>query len=189
MINIETGCCFTGYRPEKFDFPFDNQNPKYLQLVSRLLTGISKKLDYGCTDFYTGMARGFDILAAEQVATIKLKRTDVQLIAVLPYKDVAASLSADWKERFDRIIKQCDEVIVLNEKYGKWVFAERNEFMVDRCRHVICYYDGKNGGTKNTVNYAFRHSREVLNICETDPASDQKRNWKPFFCIFDPNKK
>ena len=188
MQNIENCCCFTGYRPEKFEFKFDKNDPRYIQLVSRLLGGITKKIDLGCRVFYTGMARGFDILAAEQVATLKLRRHDLKLIAIIPFKNMEKSFSPEWQERFNRVIAECDEVIILNDHYEKWVYAERNEYMVDRSRHVICYFDGSKGGTANTVRYALAHSREVTNICKENPLKDDLTEYKAYYRLIPPEE-
>lgn len=188
MINIESGCCFTGYRPEKFKFRFNTSEPQYVQLVSRLLGGITKKIELGCRVFYTGMARGFDILAAEQVATLKLRRHDIKLIAVIPFRDMEKSFPPEWRERFDRVIEECDEVVILNERYEKWVYAQRNEYMVDRSRHVICYFDGSKGGTANTVRYALANRREVTNICEVNPLKDDITEYKAFYKLIPPDE-
>lgn len=188
MLDIEKGCCFTGYRPEKFKFSFNASDPRYVQLVSRLISGVLKKIEAGCTHFYTGMARGFDILAAEQVATIKLKKPEIKLIAVIPFKNMQNAFSDKWRERFERVLSECDEVIILNEKHEKWVYQQRNEYMVDRCRHVICFFDGSKGGTANTVRYALSHCRDVMNICKEHPLKDEMSDFKPYFMLIPPNE-
>jgi len=38
--------------------------------------------------------------------------------------------------------------------------------MVDRSRYVICYYDGKSGGTANTVRYARARGRDIINVAD-----------------------
>ena len=188
MLNIEKSCCFTGYRPEKFNFPFNTSSQQYVQLVGRLLSGVVKKINLGCTTFYTGMARGFDILAAEQVAAIKLRRPEIKLVAVVPFNNMQLSFSPEWRERFDRVLSECDEVVILNEKYEKWVYQQRNEYMVDCCRHVICYFDGSKGGTANTVKYALAHCREIENICEKHPFSDEMIEYSAFYKLIPPDE-
>ena len=57
----------------------------------------------------------------------------------------------------------------MNDGYVKWAYDQRNRYMVDRCRYVLTYFDGSKGGTGNTVTYAIKNGREVLNINTTDP--------------------
>lgn len=188
MQTFEQSCCFTGYRPEKFKFRFSEHDPLYVQLVSRLLGGITKKIELGCRTFYTGMARGFDILAAEQVAALKLRRKDLKLIAVIPFKGMELSFSPEWQYRFNKVLEECDEVIILNDHYEKWVYAQRNEYMVDRSRHVICYFDGSKGGTANTVRYATSLGRDITNICEENPLKNDLREYKAYFRLIPPDE-
>lgn len=172
MINIENSCCFTGYRPEKFDFPLEESNPQYRQFFTRLVTGIADMINNGCTDFYCGMAQGFDIMAGEHVALIKKLNKRIRLIGVVPYEGQEKGWSHEWQSRYRALLAECDEVVTLNTQYTKWVFQQRNEYMVDRSRYCLTYFDGKRGGTDNTVKYAVKHSRVVLNIYDTDPNED-----------------
>ena len=169
MINIENSCCFTGYRPEKFPFPFESDCLEQREFLRRLNLAISEKIEKGCTVFYCGMAQGFDIVAGEQVSVFKMANKNIRLIGVVPFRNMEKSWRGDWKKRYTELLAECDEVVVLNETYGKWVFDQRNRYMVDRSRHVLTYYDGKKGGTGNTVKYALKNGREVFNIYDTDP--------------------
>lgn len=187
MINIENCCCFTGHRPERSPFEFDAGNEQYRKMVSRLLTAIAKKLEEGCTVFYTGMARGFDILAAEQVLAFRLKRPDIKLIAAVPFEGFERSWQDEWRDRFYNVLKCCDEAVTVCDTYHRGVYQQRNEYMVDRSRHVIAFFDGSKGGTGNTVKYAALHSREVLNIYDTDPIENERRSYKAFFRLIPPD--
>ncbi len=172
MINIENSCCFTGYRPEKFDFSLETDGPEYRKFFGRLQTAIADMVEKGCTEFYCGMAQGFDILAGEHVALIKKLNTKLRLIAVVPFEGQEKRWSRDWQRRYRELLAECDEVIVLNDSYSNWAFQQRNRYMVDRSRYVLTYFDGKQGGTDNTVKYAVKNGREVLNINTTDPVED-----------------
>lgn len=186
MINIENSCCFTGYRPEKFGFQFSESDERYRILVRRLYTAIADMLEKGCTVFYTGMAMGFDILAAEHVVTLRLARKDLKLIAVVPFKGQESGWPKEWQDRYRKIIKECDEVITLSDSYHKWVYSNRNRYMVDRSRFVVTYFDGKDGGTKSTVQYAVKNGRELLNIYETDPVGEQNARYKAQLILIPP---
>lgn len=186
MVEFEKSCCFTGYRPEKFGFEFNNDDPKYRLFTERLIAALTRKIEGGCTVFYTGMAKGFDIIAAEYIELIKRRNKNLKLIAVIPFNGQESGWSDDWKARYHELLKNCDEKIVLNEKYEKWVYDQRNRYMVDRCRYVLTYFDGKPGGTSNTVKYALRNCRDVINIYETDPAEEDKARFVAKFVLYPP---
>ena len=44
--------------------------------------------------------------------------------------------------------------------------------MVDNCDYLITWYDGKPGGTKNTIDYALKLQRYVFNINKDARAHD-----------------
>ncbi len=172
MINIENSCCFTGYRPDKYDFPFDSNCPEYRQFCGRLQTAIAEMIENGCTEFFCGMAYGFDIVAGEHVALIKKLNKSIRLVGVVPYHGQEKGWSNTWQRRYRELLAECDEVVTLNDAYTKWSFQQRNRYMVDRSRYVVTYFHGKSGGTDNTVKYALKNGREVLNIYTTDPIED-----------------
>ena len=187
MIEFEKSCCFTGYRPEKFDFDFDTNDPFYRMFTERLISALSRRIENGCTHFYTGMAKGFDIIAAEYIELIKRRNKNIKLIAVIPFKGQEKGWNDEWKTRYFNLLESCDEVLTLNENYEKWVYDQRNRYMVDRCRYVITYFDGKPGGTGNTVKYALRNCREIINIYETDPAEKEKARLVSKFVLIPPD--
>lgn len=78
-------CCFTGYRPSKFPFELSGGNGDYDEFLSALESTIFSLYEKGCSLFYTGMAMGFDIIAAETV--LKLKRCGNSKISLFaPYR-------------------------------------------------------------------------------------------------------
>ncbi len=188
MLDFENSCCFTGYRPDKFDFLFDKNEPLYVKFTSRLVSAISAKIVDGCTVFYTGMAKGFDIEAAEYVELIKRRNKKIKLIAVIPYEGQENGWDEFWKNRYTKLLSRCDEVVVINKNYEKWVFGKRNQYMVDRSRYVITYFDGKPGGTANTLKYALKNNREIINIFDTDPLEKEKSRYKCYFRLIPPDK-
>lgn len=170
----EIACCFTGYRPEKFDFDLFDENPRYLDFQNKLLSEIFLITDTEKVNtFYCGGARGFDILAAEMVLILKKKR-DVKLKMAIPFKGFENGLGV-WRERYLKIIENADEVIYLNDKYSISSFNERNRYMIDRSAVVLTYFDGKSGGTKNTVDYALKNGRHIINLALAGSTENSKK--------------
>ena len=160
-------CCFTGYRPSKFPFAF-GEGEEYIKFENKLMSAIFSLPDEKCFTFYTGMAMGFDIIAAETVLLFKelYKDINIKLVAVIPFENQASTYSEDWLERYRNILLKCDEKIVLSDSYYKGSYQRRNEYMVDNCDYVLTYFDGQSGGTKNTINYALKKGRFVINLNE-----------------------
>lgn len=186
MDNIEISCCFTGYRPEKYDFPFESDCKEYSVMIRRLCTAVADMIEKGCRIFYTGMAMGFDIIAAEHIALVKKLNREIKLIAVVPFRGQESGWSYEWRERYKALLKECDEVIVLEESFTKWAYHSRNRYMVDHSRYCITYFDGKKSGTAYTVQYAERKGLYVLNIHDTDPLAKENERIKTYAQLYLP---
>ena len=169
----EIACCFTGYRPEKFNFDLLEENSEYIQFQDKLLTTVFDIIDSEKVNtFYCGGARGFDIIAAEIVLLLKKKR-DIKLKMIIPFKNFANGLGV-WRERYENIIKNADEVIYIQEEYSLSSFNKRNRYMIERSLIVLTFFDGKSGGTKNTIEYAQKNGRHIINLALTDPLAELK---------------
>ena len=160
-------CCFTGYRPEKLPFNINIKNKEYNDFENLIMKYILQLSDKGCGVFYTGMAMGFDILCAECVLLIrKIYKMPLKLVCVIPFDSQSLYYSDYWKRRYDAILRECDEVKVLSDKYFKGCYQKRNIYMVDNSDYVLTWFDGKSGGTKNTIDYAIKQNRFVFNMNE-----------------------
>lgn len=186
MINIENCCCFTGHRSDKLNFPLDDTTYDYNKFYGRLSSAISDTIKKGCTNFYCGMAHGFDIIAGEYIALIKKLNKSLKLIGVVPFSGQEKGWSKEWQQRYRDLLNECDEVVTLNDSYSKWVYDQRNRYMVDRCRYVLTYFDGGKGGTDNTIKYAIKHGREVFNIYDTDPNEEIMSRFKTVAYLIPP---
>ena len=111
------------------------------------------------------MAMGFDIIAAETVLFLKnVYKTPLKLVAVLPFAEQGESFTSYWKERYEKVLEQCDEKIILSENYFSGCYQKRNQYMVENSDYVLTWYDGKSGGTRNTIDYAAKKGRFILNV-------------------------
>lgn len=57
---IERCCAFTGHRPKKFSWGYDEADVRYVALKKALAEQIAKLVNIGYTDFLSGMAEGAD---------------------------------------------------------------------------------------------------------------------------------
>lgn len=121
--------------------------------------------------FLSGMAVGFDLAAAETVLEMRARRSDVRLVAVVPFEGQQTRFSAADRARFDRVLAAADEVEVLSPVYHRGCYAVRNDFLVDHAAVVVAWYDGMPGGTHYTVRRALRRGLEIINLHPAAPAS------------------
>lgn len=154
---------FTGYRPEKLPF-FGEDDPLCAELKKRLSSQIEELINDGAAEFYTGMALGVDTWAAEEVLNQKEKYPHIRLTALIPCLDQAARWSGENQTRYRGIISQCDQKVTLSAKYTKTCMQNRNIALVDLCDVLVAVYDGKKGGTMQTVNYAKKTGKKIIMI-------------------------
>lgn len=150
-------CCFTGHRPEKLNAP------EWL-VKQKLEKEIRRAIADGLNVFITGMARGIDIWAAEIVLELRNSGMPVRLMCASPYDGFEKSWNEDWQERYRRIINAADYTLFVCSGYSRSCFQIRNEWMVNHSKRVIAVYNGAQGGTKNTIDYAHKMNVEVKSI-------------------------
>ena len=140
-------CCFTGHRPEKLS---ETEAVISEKLEKEILQAIAD----GFRVFITGMARGVDIWAAEIVLRLRKEGQAIRLICACPYHGFERRWPADWRGRYNDVLRVADLIRFISPDYNPSCFQTRNEWMVDHASRVIAVYNGAPSGTKNTIEYA-----------------------------------
>ena len=60
----ENTCCFTGHRPSKLPWGYDESGAQFELFRERLKEVIISSIQNGYTHFISGVALGFDIISA-----------------------------------------------------------------------------------------------------------------------------
>ncbi len=141
-------CAFTGHREIGEELTKE-----------RVKTAIENMIKKGVKIFYNGAAKGFDLLSAECVLELKNTYPDLTLILCIPYYGQEKGYSKKDKRRYEFLIKECDEKILLSDRYYKGCLQTRNRYMCDRADALIAYLKKDTGGTAYTVKY-FEKKRE-----------------------------
>ncbi len=116
-------------------------------------------------EFLVGRNGEFDLLAASAVKRLKraVRDDNSTLVWVLPYSAAEyRNYKADYAAYYDEI-EICPESATAHFKSA---FQIRNRWMVDRSNLVICYVERPNGGAFQTLEYAKRCGRAVINMTE-----------------------
>ena len=156
-------CCFSGHRSTHFDMDFSYTGHILQEHLSK---AIKDACSQGFDTFYSGMAQGFDIIAAEAVLREKYSNEskNITLICVIPFKGQDVKWSRKWRDRHDEILKICDNIVTLNDEYVTGCYHQRNRYLIDHARRLIGFYSGKKGGTKHAFEYALERNLEIVNI-------------------------
>lgn len=163
---INKAVAVTGHRPYKLPWGQDEESPSCVLFQSTLLLRIMKLLDRGYDTFYTGMRWGVDLIFGELVASLKEQHPHIKLIGVLPFEDMHIKWHVSYQERFFTLIEACDDIVVLNRRFQKDCYKQRNEYLVEHAEHLIAVFDERyrRSGTLQTINLAMKKGRTITFI-------------------------
>lgn len=154
---------FSGYRPKKLPDFGDEIAFSIETLKSGLHDAILQAISNGFDTFLVGMAEGFDMYCAESIIACKSENPKIKLISVIPFDDRRGR-----SERYINIINNTDDIVILSDEYSRGSYYARNEYMINNSSMLICYYDGRLGGTEYTVDYANKKGVKVINLAPKD---------------------
>jgi len=146
--------CFSGHRPNRLP---EYGSLKFGMMLEMLRAKIHEVSDaHKINRYITGMPKGFDVLAAEMVLSIRdsgIRCCGIELECAVPFRGHKNKL------------RGCaDKITCLSESYHSGVYHVRNRYMIDNSSVLICYWDGtETGGTAWTVNYAGEQCLVVYN--------------------------
>lgn len=158
---------FTGHRKERILQGCGNNFQTLGQIRDVVVNQVIELYGQGYNVFYTGMANGFDMIAAEAVLMVKERYGDITLVAAIPFRKQPLWFDAEDQLLYHRLLKKTDRVVMLSENYYKGCYIRRDEYMVSKADAVIAYWDlVRKGGTFYTVNKAIEAGKPVINIYE-----------------------
>jgi len=163
-------CSFTGHRPRRLPWHYDETSEDCIQLKAVLATKITELVERGVTDFLSGMAEGIDQICAELVLEQREKNPALKLHCILPCLDQDVEWPASARERYRSILDQADSIVYVSRDRGPKPdrMMDRNRFLVDHSSILLAVYNGtRRSGTGATINYARKLGREIIVI---DPA-------------------
>ena len=154
-MQIITSCTFAGHREvyqAKIDEAIENAIDSLLQTDNEFV-------------FYTGGMGDFDNKCASAVRAAKRKYPDkeIRLALVLPYMSNRLNTDKDYYQYY------YDEIIIPTELAGvhyKSAITMRNRWLVDRVDCLIAYVYRDFGGALETVKYARKHGKTVINLAD-----------------------
>ena len=117
--------------------------------------------EYSITTFYVGDRGNFDRQASGTVFAMKKKYNNIRLVLVLPY---FTNKLNEYRKAYE---EQYDEIIIpsiLDGVHPKGAITKRNRWMVDESELIISYITRDFGGAYDTVEYAKKRNKRIINI-------------------------
>nr|WP_325298261.1 SLOG family protein [uncultured Dysosmobacter sp.] len=164
----QESCCFTGHRPAKLPWRYNEEDGRCLALKRRIADTVEAAYDQGYRHFLCGMAQGCDLYFCECVLALRERRPDVTVEAAIPCPTQADGWPAALRERYDRLVAACDFETLVSARYSSSCMQRRDRYMVDHASLLIAAFDGSPGGTRYTVEYAMRRGVSVVDLAVSD---------------------
>lgn len=164
MAARQESCCFTGHRPTKLPWGYDETDARCLILKARIADAVLLAYQEGYRHFLCGMAQGCDLYFCEAVIALREKYAEVTLEAAIPCPTQADAWPEAERQRYRQLVARCDMETMVSEAYSPSCMQRRDRYMVDHSMLLIAAFDGSAGGTRYTVEYALRRGIEIFDV-------------------------
>lgn len=164
MKGRQDTCCFTGHRPAKLPWGYNESDPRCVKLKQRMADAIEIAYQEGYRHFLCGMALGCDIYFCETVLALREKYPDITVEAAIPCPSQADAWPAAQRRRYEALVAACDLETMVSNKYTSSCMTRRDRYMVDRASLLIAAFDGSPGGTRYTVQYAMERGLGIVDL-------------------------
>lgn len=160
----QESCCFTGHRPAKLPWQYNETDPRCLSLKRRMMDAVQTAYDAGYRHFLCGMAMGCDLYFCECVLALRQMHRDVTIEAAIPCPTQADTWPRAQRERYRRMVAACDLETLVSSQYSSSCMQRRDRYMVDHASLLIAAFDGSAGGTRYTMEYAMKRGLYVVDL-------------------------
>ena len=165
MGTMNKVCAFTGHRPNKLPWRYDETDSRCVALKEVLTEQIAVLVEAGFTHFLSGMAKATDTWSALAVLSLREKNPAIKLHCILPCTAQAEKWSASSQDLYRSILERADSVVYVSRDDHKNCMLDRNRFLVEHASTLLAVYNGvRRSGTGATVNYARKMGKEIIII-------------------------
>ena len=164
MRGRQSACCFTGHRPAKLPWKYNEEDSRCMALKRRMMDTVEAAYEEGYRHFICGMAMGCDLYFCECALALREKYSDVTVEAAIPCPTQADTWPAAQRQRYAALLAACDFETLVSERYTSTCMQRRDRYMVDHASLLIAAFDGSAGGTRYTVEYAMRRGLDIVDL-------------------------
>ena len=160
----QESCCFTGHRPGKLPWKYNEADARCLALKRRMMDAVEAAYEEGYRHFLCGMAMGCDLYFCACVLALRERCPDVTVEAAIPCPTQAAEWPEAEQVRYRTLVRACDYETMVSDHYTRDCMQRRNRYLVDHASLLIAAYDGSAGGTRNTIQYALERGLQIADL-------------------------
>ena len=96
----QESCCFTGHRPAKLPWGYNERDPRCVRLKERIADAVLLAYQEGYRHFLCGMAQGCDLYFCEAVLALRERYPEVTVEAAIPCPTQADAWPEAERERY-----------------------------------------------------------------------------------------
>ena len=138
---------------------------QYEKKLIKILKELLNTKEY--VDFLVGRNGEFDIFVSSSIRKVRKELWDCNssLILILPY------ITMDYEHNKNSYEEYYDEIQVCHKSLAthyKSAIQTRNREIVDKSDLVVCYIEKNNGGAYQTIKYALKSGKQIINIADVD---------------------
>lgn len=146
-------CCFAGHRRL---YGTEELQKKLYKVIEELI------LKHGVKEFWVGNYGVFDKMASYILNEIK-NIYDIRIGLIIPYLTCEIIENNDYYNRRFDFVSVAD---VPETTHYRGRIKKTNEYMVDNSEYLICFVNKEWGGAVNTLKYAEKKKKHIINIAE-----------------------
>lgn len=149
-------CAFTGHRPTRFAFKYNEAAPTCAKLKNVLAKQIARLYRCGVTQYLTGCALGVDMWAGAAILALAEQYPELSLRCIVPFAGQERQWTTAQQARYNALLQRSSQTVIIRDRY-----------LVDNSDVLLAVYDGeakKRSGTGYTVRYAQSTGKPVLLI-------------------------
>ena len=159
-------CTFSGHRPQKFPWKFDESDKRCVELKKQLHLAIGQAIIDGYDYFITGGALGLDMWAAEAVLKYK-NENELKLEIAKPFDSYNDNLRGEYQRRQQYILQNAAKITAVDTRENwKKAYMLRNQYMINQSGRLIVAMDSMQtrSGAAQTLRMAEKAGLEIVRL-------------------------
>lgn len=148
----QESCCFTGHRPAKLPWGYNERDPRCVRLKERIADAVLLAYQEGYRHFLCGMAQGCDLYFCEAVLALRERYPEVTVEAAIPCPTQADAWPEAERDRYRELVARCDMETMVSDTYSSTCMQRRDRYMVDHAMLLIAAFDGTPAGPATRWN-------------------------------------
>ena len=157
-------CCFTGHRPEKLPWGWNEADPRCVELKRRIADAVEAAYQEGYCRFVCGMADGCDLYFCEIVLRLRERHPEVTIEAAIPCPAQTRGWPPSQRARHEALTDACDYLTMVSHTCTSSSMLRRDRYMVDHAALLIAAFNGTPGGTRYTMEYAMQRGLRIVDL-------------------------